>query len=252
MKKFLNICVKLFTWLLVAFTVFMMVFTIFTVTTVDRNKRDVFGYKFYIVRTNSMSLSEKNQHLDIHFDAGDIVVVKNPEDPRALQPGQVISFMSTNEVSYGETVTHMIRSVKKTDDGRVLGYAYGSAPFARAAYGWCAEDSIYLLPEAQGRGIGSRLCLALEKVLFYQGYQRIYALITAENKHSMAFHEKLGYTLRGTLPDAGIKFGRRVGVVWMDKAANFVDIPSSFPRSWNAIMQDSQTFSDILDILSLF
>ena len=138
------------------------------------------------------------------------------------------------------------------EDGKVLGYAYGSAPFARAAYGWCAEDSIYLLPEAQGRGIGSRLCLALEKVLFYQGYQRIYALITAENKHSMAFHKKLGYTLRGTLPDAGIKFGRRVGVVWMDKVADFVDIPSSFPRSWNAIMQDSQTFSDILDILSLF
>lgn len=137
------------------------------------------------------------------------------------------------------------------EDGKVLGYAYGSAPFARAAYGWCAEDSIYLLPEAQGRGIGSRLCLALEKVLFYQGYQRIYALITAENKHSMAFHKKLGYTLRGTLPDAGIKFGRRVGVVWMDKAADFVDIPSSFPRPWNAIMQDSQTFSDILDILSL-
>ena len=137
------------------------------------------------------------------------------------------------------------------EDGKVLGYAYGSAPFARAAYGWCAEDSIYLLPEAQGRGIGSRLCLALEKVLFYQGYQRIYALITAENKHSMVFHEKLGYTLRGTLPDAGIKFGRRVGVVWMDKAADFVDIPSSFPQSWHAIIQDSQTFSDILDILSL-
>ena len=100
---------------------------IFTVTTVDRNNRNVLGYKFYIVQTNSMSLSDKNQHLDIHFDAGDIVVVKNPEDPRALQPGQVISFMSTNEVSYGETVTHMIRSVKKTDDGRVLGYVtYGT------------------------------------------------------------------------------------------------------------------------------
>ena len=137
------------------------------------------------------------------------------------------------------------------EDGKVLGYAYGSAPFARAAYGWCAEDSIYLLPEAQGRGIGRKLCLALEKVLFYQGYQRIYALITAENKHSMAFHKKLGYTLRGTLPDAGIKFGRRVGVVWMDKAADFVDIPSSFPHPWSVIMQDSQTFSDILDILSL-
>lgn len=137
------------------------------------------------------------------------------------------------------------------EDGKVLGYAYGSAPFERAAYGWCAEDSIYLHPCAQGRGIGTRLCLALEKVLFYQGYQRIYALITAENKLSVAFHEKLGYTLRGELPDAGIKFGRRVGVVWMDKPADFVDIPSSFPKSWSSIMQDGQSFSDILDILSL-
>ena len=137
------------------------------------------------------------------------------------------------------------------EDGRILGYAYGSAPFERAAYRWCAEDSIYLLPEAQGRGIGKRLCLALEKVLFYQGYLRIYALITAENDVSIAFHEKLGYVLRGEMPHAGIKFGRRIGVVWMDKAANFVDIPSSFPTPWKTIMQGGQTFSDILDILSL-
>ena len=137
------------------------------------------------------------------------------------------------------------------EDGRILGYAYGSAPFERAAYGWCAEDSIYLLPQAQGRGIGARLCLALEKVLFYQGSLRIYALITAENEHSIAFHKKLGYVLRGEMPHAGIKFGRRIGVVWMDKAADFVNIPSSFPRPWQEIMQGGQSFSDILDILSL-
>ena len=137
------------------------------------------------------------------------------------------------------------------EDGTILGYAYGSAPFERAAYNWCAEDSVYLLPDAQGRGIGSRLVTALEKVLFYQGYQRIYALITAENQLSIAFHKKLGYTLRGELPDAGIKFGRKVGVVWMDKAGSFVEIPSSFPIPWSVIMQDGQTFSDILDILSL-
>ena len=135
--------------------------------------------------------------------------------------------------------------------GRILGYAYGSAPFERAAYRWCAEDSIYLLPEAQGRGIGTRLCRALEKVLFYQGYLRIYALITAENKSSVAFHKKLGYTVRGEMPEAGIKFGRKIGVIWMDKPADSVDIPSSFPRPWQAVVQDGQTFSDILDILSL-
>ena len=117
------------------------------------------------------------------------------------------------------------------EDGSILGYAYGSAPFERDAYRWCAEDSVYLLPEAQGKGIGAKLCLALEKVLIYQGYRRIYALITAENKNSITFHQKLGYTLRAELPDAGFKFGRWIGVVWMDKLLDFVDSPSNFPTT---------------------
>ena len=137
------------------------------------------------------------------------------------------------------------------EEGTILGYAYACAPFERAAYRWCAEDSLYLLPEARGKGIGRRLLTALEKVLFYQGYRRIYALITAENSNSIAFHQKMGYKLRAELPDAGLKFGRWIGVVWMDKAADFVEIPSSFPRRWSDIMQDGQTISDILDILSL-
>ena len=138
------------------------------------------------------------------------------------------------------------------EDGKILGYAYGSTLFERAAYGWCAEVSIYLAPEAQGRGLGRRLYSALEKILFYQGYRRIYALITAENRASVTFHEKLGFRLRGDLPDAGWKFGRWIGVIWMDKASEFVDSPSNFPTDWPVIMQDKQTFSDILDILSLF
>ena len=138
------------------------------------------------------------------------------------------------------------------ENGKILGYAYGSAPFHRDAYRWCGEDSVYLLPEANGRGIRRSLCLALEKVLAFQGYQRIYALITAENQASVAFHQKLGYTLRAELPDAGYKFGRWIGVIWMDKQLNFVDFPSNFPRPWMAIRQDKQSFSDILDIFSLF
>ena len=126
-KKILNIALKVVTWLLVAFTVFMMIFTVVTVTTVDRNDRSIFGVKFYIVQTDSMSLSENNKDMDVHFNAGDIVIIKNVDDPRALQAGNVIAFMSTNSVSYGETVTHMIREVKKTEDGKVLGYVtYGT------------------------------------------------------------------------------------------------------------------------------
>ena len=126
-KKILNIALKVVTWLLVAFTVFMMIFTVVTVTTVDRNDRSIFGVKFYIVQTDSMSLSENNKDMDVHFNAGDIVIIKNVDDPRALQAGDVIAFMSTNSVSYGETVTHMIREVKRTDDGKLLGYVtYGT------------------------------------------------------------------------------------------------------------------------------
>ena len=126
-KKILNIVLKVVTWLLVAFTVFMMIFTIVTVTTVDRNDRSIFGIKFYIVQTDSMSLSENNKDMDVHFNAGDIVIITNVDDPRDLHPGDIIAFMSTNSVSYGETVTHMIRDVEKTDDGKVIGYVtYGT------------------------------------------------------------------------------------------------------------------------------
>lgn len=126
-KKIMNIALKVITWLLVAFTVFMMIFTIVTVTTVDRNDRSILGVKFYIVQTDSMSKSDLNADMDVHFNAGDIVIIKSLEDNRALRAGDIIAFMSTNSVSYGETVTHMIREVKKTEDGKVLGYVtYGT------------------------------------------------------------------------------------------------------------------------------
>ena len=121
-KKILNIALKVLSWLLVAFAVFMMLFTIITVTTVDRNDRSILGVKFYIVQTDSMSPSENNKDMDVHFSAGDIVVIKNVENPAKLQAGDIIAFLSMNEVSRGETVTHMIREVKTTEDGKVLGY----------------------------------------------------------------------------------------------------------------------------------
>ena len=137
------------------------------------------------------------------------------------------------------------------EDGKILGYAYGSAPFARAAYRWCAEDSLYLATGAKGRGIGTRLHNALEKILAYQGYRRIYAIVTAENTVSLDFHRKLGYTPLAEFPGCGFKFGRWLGVTWLDKQLNSVGFPSNFPISWLSIMQNEQKISDILDILSL-
>lgn len=137
------------------------------------------------------------------------------------------------------------------EQGEILGYAYASPPYTRAAYSWCAEPTVYLKPEARGRGIAGKLYGALEAVLCKQGYHVLYALVTGENSASLRFHEKQGYTLRAEFPDCGFKFGRWLGLFWMEKRLKSVEIPMKMPTSWEAIRQDAQKFSDILDILSL-
>lgn len=137
------------------------------------------------------------------------------------------------------------------EDGEILGYAYASAPYARAAYAWCAEPSVYLKPKARGRGIGRKLYAALEQILDCQGYQVLYALVTQENEASLRFHERCGYRVSVLFPNCGFKFGRWLGVIWMEKRLKSVEIPSYPPISWNRIRQTCQKISDILDTLSL-
>ena len=115
------------------------------------------------------------------------------------------------------------------EDGSVLGYAYGSLPFERAAYQWSAEASIYLCPEAQGKGIGRKLYTALEDILRQQGYRKVYAIITTANEASVAFHEAVGYHHTATFPDCGYKFGTWYGTIWMEKDLNTWPAPPKTP-----------------------
>ena len=137
------------------------------------------------------------------------------------------------------------------EKGQVLGYAYASPPYTRSAYAWCAEPTVYLLPEARGKGIGDKLYDALEKILAVQGYHVLYALVTGENTASLRFHRKRGYVIRGDFPNCGFKFGRWLGLYWLEKRTKPVETPMNPPTPWPAIMQDAQKISDILDILSL-
>ena len=138
------------------------------------------------------------------------------------------------------------------EDGKVLGYAYGSLPFKRAAYQWACEVSIYLAPEAQGKGIGRRLYGALEHILFFQGYRVIYSVVTSENTHSLGFHAHLGYRKVAELPGCGVKFGRWQGTVWLEKRLDSVEIPTNPPQGWRSIVKNDKKYSDILDALPLF
>ena len=115
------------------------------------------------------------------------------------------------------------------EDGVILGYAYGSAPFERAAYQWSSEASIYLCPEAKGRGIGKALYAELEALLQKQGYRKVYVIITTANEPSIAFHKAVGYRQTATMPDCGYKFGKWHGTVWMEKDLTTWDTPPREP-----------------------
>lgn len=117
------------------------------------------------------------------------------------------------------------------EDGTVLGYAYGSLPFERAAYQWSAECSIYLCPEVWGKGIGKKLYAALEQLLQKQGYRKVYAIITTANEPSVAFHQAVGFRHTATMPDCGYKFGKWYGTIWMEKDLNTWDSPPREPVS---------------------
>ncbi len=137
------------------------------------------------------------------------------------------------------------------EKGAVLGYAYASLPFTRAAYAWCAEPSIYLRSDARGRGIGKRLYAALEAILLELGYVVSYAIITGENAPSLAFHYALGYRKCGELVNSGQKFGRWLDVYWLEKRLNSVETPRNSPIPWKEFSKNIQKFSDILGKMSL-
>lgn len=131
MKKVLNIVRIVLVWTLVAVAVFMMVFTIVSVATFNSTERNLFGFKFFVVQTDSMSKpSEPNENVTTKtfFNAGDIVIVKGMsiEKYAQLKPDDVITFISRNTASFGETVTHAIRSKAVDSDGTAGFITYGA------------------------------------------------------------------------------------------------------------------------------
>ena len=137
------------------------------------------------------------------------------------------------------------------ENGHILGYAYASAPFSRAAYQWCAEPTVYLRPEARGQGIAGSLYAVLEEILFSQGYQVLYSLVCGENIPSLRFHEKNGYRIRAEFPRQGFKQGRWLDMIWLEKRPEIANIPSAPPCKWVEIVQDTESLVNILDKLSI-
>ena len=110
------------------------------------------------------------------------------------------------------------------NDGRIVGYAYASRYYGRAAYAHSAEVSIYLDHNARGQGHGRALYQALEDELRRMSVTNLYACIAVApdgdpyvTPDSVRFHERMGYELVGHFHACGRKFGRLYDIVWMER-----------------------------------
>ena len=102
MKKAVNAIINVLSTLVMVVAVCVMIFTIVSVNTFNRQDRSLMGYKAFIVLSDSMSATD--------FDAGDLVLTKDV-NPAELQEGDIIAYISENPDNYGEVVTHKIRTV---------------------------------------------------------------------------------------------------------------------------------------------
>lgn len=104
-------------------------------------------------------------------------------------------------------------------DGAVLGYAYAGPYRPRPAYRYSVEDSIYVAPDEQGRGIGRALLAELIAISEGLGFRQMIAVIGGGTEHpaSVGLHLQLGFRQIGVIEASGFKHGRWLDTVLMQR-----------------------------------
>ena len=104
-------------------------------------------------------------------------------------------------------------------DGQVAGYAYAGPYRPRPAYRFAVEDSIYIDPTMQRRGIGRALLQRLLAEAEAEGFRQMVAVIGDSGQTaSIELHKALGFRMVGSFEAVGYKFGRWLDSVMMQKA----------------------------------
>jgi len=103
--------------------------------------------------------------------------------------------------------------------GDIAGFAYGNWFKPRPAYRYSVEDSIYMAPDLQRRGLGRALLAELLARLETVGIRKVMAVIgDSANTGSVGLHLALGFTQVGIVESCGWKFGAWRDIVIMQKA----------------------------------
>jgi phosphinothricin acetyltransferase len=103
-------------------------------------------------------------------------------------------------------------------EGRVAGYAYAGPYRPRPAYRFTVENSVYLQPAVHRRGIGYQLLQRLIGECETRGFRQMIAVIgDSANAASIGVHSRCGFSMIGTHPNVGLKFGRWLDTVMMQR-----------------------------------
>ncbi|MFD5215829.1 GNAT family N-acetyltransferase [Microbacterium sp. NPDC058345] len=109
--------------------------------------------------------------------------------------------------------------VAETDTAELLGYALGQPWSPKSAYRFTIENSIYLAPSAAGRGIGRALLAEFLTECRTAGLREVIAVIADQGADaSVALHRRAGFDDAGALRRVGVKFGRDLGVVFLQRS----------------------------------
>jgi 2-haloacid dehalogenase len=117
---------------------------------------------------------------------------------------------------YSATGPHRLLVATRGD--RVVGYATSSQFRGKPAYDTTVEATVYLAPDASGRGIGSLLYQQLFAELRGEPVHRAFAAIALPNPASIALHSRFAFHEVGTLHEVGRKQGQWWDVLWMQRS----------------------------------
>jgi phosphinothricin acetyltransferase len=115
-------------------------------------------------------------------------------------------------------------------DAGILGFAYASPYRPRPAYDRTAEVSVYLAPQAQGRGLAQALYRVLFAHLAARGFHTAVAIVTLPNPQSAQLHERCGFAHVGSLQDVGCKFGQWHGTAIYQRMIGRADLHNAVRR----------------------
>jgi L-amino acid N-acyltransferase YncA len=119
---------------------------------------------------------------------------------------------------FGKVIDAGLPYLVAADGSAVLGFAYAAAYRPRSAYRFTVEDSVYVAPEAQRRGIGFALLEMLASRCLAAGMKQIVAVIgDSSNRSSIAVHLKCNFRCVGILHNVGFKQARWLDTVIMQR-----------------------------------